>query len=177
MEFKFRFTDTELKQLLSQAVILVDTREQENSHIIKYFDEKSIKHKPQKLDYADYSLMLPAMPELGIMRDVYFTDKVAIERKASLEELSNNLTKDRDRLESEFLRSKGRIYLLIEDPNGYENILNHKYRSQFKPKSFLASLKTFEARYNLNINFIKKELAGNFIYVTLLYHLRCYLKD
>lgn len=172
----YKYSDNEIKQLLSNIVILIDTREQENSHIIEYFEAKGINYKSQKLDFADYSYMLPAQPDMGIVRDMYFTNEITIERKANLEELSNNLTKDRDRLENEFLRSKGKVYLLIEDPKGYENIITHKYNSRFNPKSFIASLKTFEARYNLNVNYIDKNYSGNFIALTFLYHLRQHLK-
>ena len=111
----YRFTDKELKALLKSMVILVDTREQVNNHILQYFDSKKIPYKVQKLDVADYSFMLPANPELGIIRDLYFDDLVAIERKNSLEEISSCFTTTRTAFENEFVRSKGKTYLLIEN--------------------------------------------------------------
>ena len=68
---KYRFTNKEIKELLSGLVILVDTREQRNSHILKYFDSHKIPHKKRKLDYGDYSAYLPKNEELGIQRDIY----------------------------------------------------------------------------------------------------------
>jgi hypothetical protein len=35
----YHYTDTELKSLLASLTVLVDTREQENSHILGYFDK------------------------------------------------------------------------------------------------------------------------------------------
>jgi ERCC4-type nuclease len=173
----YHYTDGELKTLLQSLTVLVDTREQENSHILAYFDKQSIPRKSRKLDYGDYSFYLPASPDMGILRDLHFTDGVAIERKASLEELSGNLTHDRARFEAELIRAnKAKLFLMVEDAN-YADIVEHKYKTQFAPKAFIAAIKTFESRYNLNVNFIPSQLAGNFIYYTLLYHLREYLKN
>lgn len=173
---KYHYTDKELKELLSTVTVLIDTREQENSHITDYLDKKKIPHISKKLDYGDYSCMIPANLELGIMRDTYFTDLVAVERKGSLEELSNNLTADRTRFESELIRSHGCRMLMMIENAGYDDIVSHRYKSQYDPKSFVATLQTYTARYGLNINFVPATCAGNFIYFTLLYHCREYLK-
>ena len=88
-----------MDELISSMVILVDTREKVNDHILEYFDKKNIIYKKKALDYGDYSFMIPANDKLSIPRDLYFMNKVVVERKASLEEISNNLTKERDRFE------------------------------------------------------------------------------
>ena len=60
--------------------------------------------------------MIPANELLGIQRDLYFSDEIAIERKASLDELANNLTADRTRFEDEMLRSKDcKVLLMLEN--------------------------------------------------------------
>jgi ERCC4-type nuclease len=174
---RYHYTDKELKELLSSLTIITDSRENQNQHILDYFDKKKIPHIKQALNFADYSCMIPANPSLGIVRDMYFTDTICIERKASLDELAGNLTQDRTRFESELIRAHNcKLFLMIEDANGYSNIINHKYRSQYEPKSFLATLMAFTARYNLNINFIAAGDAGSFIYLTLLYACREQLK-
>lgn len=171
----YRFTDKELKTLLKSMVILVDTRENVNNHILQYFDSKKIPYKVQKLDVADYSFMLPANQELGIIRDLYFDDLVAIERKNSLEEISSCFTTTRTAFENEFIRSKGKTYLLIENAS-YEDIVAHRYKTEYKPVSFLASLHSFAERYDLSINFMKdNKYSGQFIYFTFYYWLRNYL--
>ena len=77
--------------MISSIIILVDTREKVNTHITDYFDRKCITYKKKALDYGDYSFMLPANEKLSIPRDLYFNTTCVIERKASLEEISNNL--------------------------------------------------------------------------------------
>lgn len=171
----FKYKDSEIEEILKSIVILIDTREQENSHIKDYFDKKKISYKVQKLDCGDYSFYIPKNEELGISRELFFNDIVCIERKGSLEELSGNFTKDRARIEEELSRKRGRLYLMIEGAT-YEDILKHNYNTKYNPKSFIATLKTFEARYGINTSFISKMGAGNYIYYTFIYYLREYFK-
>ena len=173
----YKYTDKEIKELLKSIIILVDSRENANSHILKWFDEKKISYKIEKLEFCDYSFMLPANLPLGFNRDLYFTDKISIEKKSGLEEISGNLTIDRLRFESEFIRSKGNVHLLIENAS-YEDIIAHKYKTEYNPVSFLASLHSFADRYNFSINFIKdNKYSAQFIYYTFYYHLRNYLMN
>ena len=119
---QYKYTDKELNQLLKSITIVVDTRENANSHIIKYFDDKKILHISRKLDYGDYSCFLPTNPELGIMRDTYFD--CVIERKGHLEEVSGNFTADRTRIENEFIRAKdSRFIMMIEKKENKKAIL------------------------------------------------------
>jgi hypothetical protein len=171
------YTKLELEQLLKSIIILYDTREQVNGHIIDYFNKQNISYKKQKLDYGDYSFMLPQNKELGIIKDISFEHRIVIERKANLEELSNNLTHKRIEFENELIRaSKAKKLLLIEDAS-YQDIIEHKYCTKYEVKSFIAALKTYENRYNLNINYISRVCSGNFIYYTCYYFLREYLKS
>lgn len=176
MQVQYKFTETELKKLLKEnLVIIVDTREQENEHILDYFNSKKIRYEVKKIDAGDYSVKLAANPELGIFRDCYIP--VMIEKKNSIDELASSF-KDRVRFENEFIRataSKYKIHLLVEDGNGYENILRKNYRSMYDPKALLGSLKTFESRYDFYTSFLDKKYVGNFIYYTLYYHCREYL--
>lgn len=175
MIIQYRYTEKELNELLKSITIVVDTRENANDHIIKYFDDKKYPYISRKLDYGDYTCYLPANPELGIIRDIYFD--CAIERKANLEELSGNLTTDRNRLENEFIRSQNsRFILMVEETSGWEKIITHKYNTQYKEKSFLASLLAFGHRYSIDIQFIDKKYAGLFIYYQLQYFVREYLR-
>ena len=171
-----KYTDKEIKELLKSMIILIDTREQVTDHITNYFKDKGINYITKKLDHGDYSCMIPKNELLGIHRDMYFTDTLSIERKGSLEELSGNFTKDRSRIESEFIRSRGKMLLLIEGCS-YEDIILHNYKTDYKPLSFIATLKSFEARYGIETNFIRKAFSGNFIYLTLKYHVREVLKN
>lgn len=171
----YRYTDKELQTLLKSITIIIDTRENANDHLVKYFDDKKIPHISRKLDFGDYSCYIPANPELGIMRDTYFD--CYIERKNGLVEISGNLTADRDRFENELIRSKGsRFILMVEESQGFEKIITHKYDTQYNEKSFLASLFTFGHRYGVDVHFIDKRYAGIFIYQQLYYFVRNALK-
>lgn len=173
----YKYTKSERKELLKSLTILIDTREQKNNHIIKYLDKKKIPYKTKKLDFADYSFYLPANDELGINRDIYFNDDICIERKRSLNELSNNFTRNRTQFENELIRaSKAKLILLIENVRGYENIIKHNYRTGYKPKSYIATLHTYRHRFNIDVMFIDLGYSGNFIYYTFYYWLREYLK-
>jgi len=172
----YSYTKSELEQLLKSIVVLIDTREQQNKHIKDYFDQRNIQYKEEKLDYGDYSFILPANKDMGIAKNISFKDKIVVERKASLEELSGNLTQRRSEFENELLRaSKSKLYLLIEQGT-YADILHHRYNTKYDPKAFVAALKTYETRYNLDINYIGCGSAGNFIYNTFYYFLREHLK-
>ena len=171
----YRYTDKELQILLKSIVVIVDSRENENSHITKWFNEKKIQYITQKIESGDYSFYLPAAPELGIVRGLYFTDKISVERKANLVELSGNFTNDRLRIESEFIRHKGKMILLVEDAD-YADIIRHNYRTEYKPESFLATLHSFSERYDIPFTFIKdKKCSGQFIFYTFYYWLRNFL--
>lgn len=166
-----KYSEKEQQEILESMKIIIDTREKKKEHITRYLDNKKIPYTVEKLDSGDYTAMIPANPELGIPRDIYMSSTLTIERKASLEELSANLTKGRAQIESEFLRARGRMIIMIEDAT-YDDIINHKYNTQYNPKSFLATLKAFESRYGIETTFVSKRSAGNFIYHSLYYELR-----
>lgn len=155
-------------------VVLIDSREQQNRHIVDYFDQKSVPYTIKKLDVGDYGAMIPANSELAIVRDLYFP--IVIERKNGIDELAQSV-KDRTRFENELIRSqKLNFTLLVEEMNGYSSILMGKYRSQYDPKALLASLKTFEARYKFATVFLSQNLTGHYIYHHFYYYIRNLLK-
>ncbi len=168
-----KFTLEQIKTLSKSMVILIDKREKENKHIIDYFTKNKIKYEKRTLDYGDYSFYIPS--GAAVDKDIYFHKEVVIERKNSLEELSGNLGKDRERFEKEFLKASKdgcRIYLMVENPRGYNDIMEHKYKTDFKPLPYVASLKSFENRYGLNIQFIDRQYSGYIIYSTFYYYMR-----
>ena len=161
---KKQYTDT----ILKSSKIIIDTREKENKHIIDYFESKKIKYEVKKLEYGDYAI---AIEENG---ETYILD-FRIERKASLEELSGNFTNDRVRIEEEFWRGSSEMQVVIES-NSISNIINHKYRTEYNEKSFLASLLAFESKYDISFVFVEKEHTGEYIYKKLYYELRGEMK-
>jgi ERCC4-type nuclease len=172
---KYKYTDTEIKQILSSINILVDSREQQNIHILKYFDDKKIPYIVKKLDFGDYSCCINAIPELSIPRSLFFDRQICIERKNSIDELVGNFADDRDRIESEFLRHKGKMQLVIED-SSYKDIYEGNYQSKYATKSLLATMHTFSQRYDIPFIFLDKEYTARYIYYTFYYYLRNLIK-
>lgn len=171
----YKYTGDEIKLLLKSMIILVDTREQKNQHITSQLKEKNINFKSYKLDFGDYSFMIPANNSLGIARDIYFNKEIVIERKNSLEELSGNLSRDRNRFENELLRKQGNFILLIEN-GSFDDIITGKYNTQMNGNAFLASLLTYQYRYNISIAYINKVNTCLYIYNTFAYYLKEWIK-
>lgn len=168
---RYKYTDKELRDLLSSMTIIIDTREKSNNHIIEWFDNKDIKHIKQSLPHGDYSFLLPKNEQLGINRDMYFYNDITIEKKNSIDELAQNFSADRDRISDELLRHKGDMIIMIEESN-YGDILNQNYKSKYSVQSFVGTLHSFSLRYNTPFIFIPKDNAAQFIYFTFFYWLR-----
>lgn len=172
----FKYTDKEMEQLVSSLTVLVDSREKVNDHILDYFDRKSIPYKKKALDYGDYSFFIPANEKLSIPRDLYFNNQVVVERKASLEEISGNLTKERDRFEKELCLAPKTKVLLIENAN-YADIATGNYKTQYNKKSFWASIHSFWFKYNIPIMFMPdNQYSGLFIRGFFEYYLKNYMR-
>lgn len=173
-----KYSDKELDKIISKEniVILVDSREKVNRHILDVFEKEKIQYRVTPLESGDYTFELKAIPDLDILHAMDFRQDVMIERKNSLEEISGNFTKGRERFNDEFGRAWAtKKYLLIED-GSYEKILNHDYRTEYNSNSFFASLLSFDARYDLHICFASKDTSAILIYNICKYALREILK-
>lgn len=162
----------QLKELLQSMVIIIDTREQKNSHILKYFDENDIKYISKKLDCGDYSFYVPANECFDISEDIWYNKDIVIERKNSVDEIVGNFATDKDRLEREFARHGGKMVLMIEEERFYDKLHKQDYRNNINSKSAVGIFHSLMDRYNIQTFFIKKELAGKFIYYHFYYYLR-----
>jgi len=171
------YSDKEIKELLKSMVLIVDKREQANAHIVEGFKSIKVEVVNKSLNYGDYSFILPRNPELGITKDLYFNSHIVIERKNSLDELSQNLAQKRTQFENEFLRSNDCKTILMIENGSYKDVLEQNYQTKLSPASFFSSLMTFQNRYNVTITFIEKEFAYKYIYSTFYYYLREMLKN
>lgn len=135
------YTAKEYKELLQSLVILHDTREQENAHIIDYFDKKGIKHKAKSLPFGDYCFELEGY---------YYIDELFIERKSSLDELAASILSERFSREIRNAARVDRKYFLIEE-EVWRGILEHRYRSSYSEKAFWNTLHTYMAKYGIII--------------------------
>ena len=175
MKFNRKYNDKEITKIVDSMVILVDTREKKISHLLMYFKHNKIKHIIYQLPFGDYSFMIPKNDKLDIIEDIYFIDEISIERKANAEEISGNFTNGRDRFKREFERSNKAMRLLIEDCS-YSNICNGEYDTKLSENSFVASLHSFQEKYDCQFFFTDKQHSGEYIYNTFKYYLKNYLK-
>lgn len=168
------YTHFEIDRMLNSMIILYDTREQDTPALRKRLEGFNCPSERYKLDYGDYSAAY--IDTTG--EKVYLTNKVAIERKMSLDELCNCFTSGRARFEREFKRAvedKAKIHLLVEEAN-YEKMFNGAYRSKLNPNSLIASYLAWSERYNLQLHFCHAETTPKLVYKILYYTLKTYLE-
>jgi ERCC4-type nuclease len=170
-----QYKDKEIDKIIKSIVILVDSREQVWSHIKLWLRSNKISFEIYKLDFGDYSFMIPKNEKLEIPEDIYFNNEIAIERKANAEEISGNLTNGRDRFKREFERGNAKIRLLIED-SSYADITNGNYDTDFNSNSFVGSLHSIQEEFNTPFFFTDKEHSGQYIYNSFKYYIRNKLK-
>ncbi len=208
------YTKKQYEELLDNMVILCQTNEQVNAHILDFFDSQNIRYKKKAIGEGDYSFMIKACPHLGFPVDTYFTDELFIERKNSLEELAHSLygnkkmqpfvnevikqmradrspslKKDIERLKREFsiyddafvrelkrARNKAHKYLLVEQPDGWQGILEHNYPNNYSEKAYWSMLHKIELEYDLKIKFLSKANMGREIYTICRFVLENYIE-
>lgn len=148
-------------------VILVDTREQASDRAQKRYQTFNRPYRRQKLDYGDYSAAF-------LLNGEEIQIRAAVERKMNLEELSNCLTRERDRFKREFDRARAdgaSVYLLVENAS-WEALMNGHYKTRFNKNAFTASVTAWVARYDLKPIFCKQESSGRLISEILYRELR-----
>lgn len=138
-------------------IMLCDTREQENKHILSYFEYEKINYKNQKLDFGDYSFKLDGFG---------FDNFIVVERKNSIDELCLSLTKDRERFKREILRAyeKKACFILLIENGSLDDIENHRYRSKMHPNALIGSLSSWKEKYNIYTGFCGKNNTGKVMY-------------
>lgn len=204
---KYKFSDKEIDGILNNLVILVDTREQTNDHILEWLKAKKKNYKVVKLDYGDYGCYLPAGSFKGQLRDIYFTDDIVIERKFCIDELAMNLRTKKENinemnkevidllgekylekvLKSDYSRLKQELtalnkygvnfFIFLEDPNFDYNIRNQNYRANYKNETLYKRLKALEREFKTMIRPISKKDIASEIYNTLRYGIRDIFKN
>lgn len=109
--------------------------------------------------------MIETCPELGFVRNTYFTDELCIERKNSIGELAGNIKEKDERFFKELNRMINikNTYLLIEN-NSLDDIIEHRYDSQYNELAFIRRILGIQKTANLYVNFVKKENMGFLIY-------------
>lgn len=148
-------------------IILRDTRQQKENHIIKEFDKQDIFHIQTKLESADY-MAARHDNERGFYRDY----SVLIDTKKDLLELCNNLahTSEHGRVIREIelgqkLGCKDFIFLIGEkDINSIEDIKNWSNKhTQVKGETLYKIMNTFKEHHNCRFIIVPKRKMGETI--------------
>ena len=163
----------QIKEQIDRIIILVDSREHLPNHITKTFDKYNIKWEVRKLNSGDYSAYLPSD---GDIEEINLSDELVIERKMNLDELSKNISTNRDRFKREFDRSKAEIILLVEE-NNYSDIMNHNFRSKLTSNQYLGLLHSLCDEYKIPFVFKLKTETPLYIYNVFKYRIRNKLKN
>ena len=140
-------------------MIICDSREKKNAHILQYFDRNGIAYKVRKMDVADYQTE-------GI-------DKLVIDRKQNLDELATNLTNPQDK--GRFWREVRRAYrsgikmiVLCEHGKGIRSIPDVvNWNSKYSPVTGrILQEKIYQCHISYGVEFLfcdKSETAAKII--------------
>lgn len=133
-------------------LIMVDNQEKVNYHITSYLKKHGINYNDKThLKAGDYAFSFKGKAQ-----------KVIIERKNSLNELSGNLSskEKRCRFYREFDKVKScNIYLLIENDN-MDNVLLGNYGTDYHKNSFTGNMLLLAQRYRIFTYFVGKYMFG-----------------
>ena len=133
------------------AMIICDTREKKNQHVLAYFDRNGIDYTVAKLDTGDY--MLPG----GL---------VTVDRKQNLEELAGNLCSKSNRFWREDRRAHDtglKMVVLIEEGkyHGIEEVKEWRSRYTKVTGRYLANeMARVSIAYGVEFRFCWKRDTG-----------------
>lgn len=136
-------------------MIIVDSREKKNNHILKYFIEHDIDYVVKKMDVADYQ--------------IEGNDNLVIDRKQNLDELSRNLTNrsDHARFWKEVRRAKERgikMIVLCEHGGQIKDIKSvANWNSKYSPVSgrhLMEEIYRVHIAYGVEFLFCDKRTTG-----------------
>lgn len=134
-------------------MIIVDTREQKNQHILKYFHKNGIEYIEQTVKTGDY-----ASPKSNII----------VERKANLLELAGNISKDNaKRIKKEFCRipkDKKMVILVEENFSCLEEVIQWEtpYTNMLGTTMYRYMV-SWQCRHNIEYRFCQKAESGRVI--------------
>ena len=134
------------------------------------------KNEQQPLTFRQFPdvLAIPATLRTGDYSILGYEEKIAVERKHSLDEICSNIGKGRERFEKELERAKGfdRFYLLIEG-NPADFVLGGWERSHLSMNAGIGSLTAWDFEYNLRVQFCSCRIVAE---RWIVYWFRNYLK-
>ena len=160
-------TVPEVEEALQTMVIIIDNREQDTQRARTRYAQFGCPWERATIQTGDYSAKF-LLPD-GTWYDM--SSDVSVERKMNLDEICLCFGSERKRFIKEFERAKEnniRMWLILEN-SSFKDAYNGRYRSRYKPKSLIASILAFQARYNCRIVMCDESVSGKLIHDILYY--------
>ena len=149
---------------MKDFIILTDTRQQKENHIIKAFDKENILHIRTTLESADY-MAVRYNQEKGFYKDY----SILIDTKKDLEEISSNLcnSKNHERIKREIARGKelgAKEFIFLIADNKIKTLADLKQwrskRTMVKGETLAKIMKTMKERYGIRFIIVPKKEIG-----------------
>ena len=159
----------------SNLMIIVDTKEQENKHIIRDIQKENIFYSEINLKFGDYSFYYDG---------VDYTDEFSIERKNGVDELISSLIEGRfEREIKRAVRTDDNYFEILVENGSMIDILEGNFRnnahitSEQRKKSIsveqiVPMIHSRQIEYNIPITFINRYNMFNYILGKIKYYLR-----
>lgn len=135
-------------------MLITDSREKKNAHILAYFDRHNIEYEVKKLDVGDY---------------MYEGGAISVDRKQNLDEVAHNLMNKSDKSrfwkEVRRARDKGiRLIVLCEHGGKIHSIKDvANWHSKYSPvsgTSLMNEIYRVHIAYNIDFLFCDKRSTG-----------------
>ncbi len=148
-------------------IILTDTRQQKESHIIKEFDKQGILHIRTGLPSADYMAV-----RYDTNKGFYLDYSILIDTKKDIEEIASNLcnSQNHERIKREIakgreLGAKEFIFLINSGKvKTMEDLQNwSSKRTQVKGSTLIKIFKTMREKYGVKFFLVPKKKMGEMV--------------
>lgn len=149
---------------MNEFIILTDTRQQKEEHIVKVFDNANILHIKTTLSSADYVAVRYSQE-----RGFYIDYSILIDTKKNLEEIAGNLcnSKEHERIKREIIKGKELganefIFLIGDDKiNKIDDLKNWSSKlTKVKGSTLLKIMITMKKKYGIRFIICKKNEMG-----------------
>lgn len=148
----------------SNLMLIVDSREQENSHIIRDIQKKDLFYSENALSFGDYSFYYDG---------VDYTKEFSIERKNSVNELISSLLENR--FEREFKRASrtnNNYFEIVVENGSMTDIMQGNYRNNVDINKIISMVHSRQIEYNMPITFLNRFCMFQYILGKIKYYLR-----
>jgi len=157
--------------------VIIDTREKKSS-VIPYLEKCNIPYTVEKLAVGDYSLYLKHKDG----KLIHCGNKFALERKASLDEIIQNMARKEHRRrfinELDHAKTLGtKLEIFIEDESWYSKVIYGQYYSRTPVKAIRGYMAYFQEEYDFTLTGISRECSGAYIVDRLIFFAKKYISE